>query len=274
MHKKLSVFLVGTSLFLSVAACSSNTKPSASPPAMADTVKMKLTAEETDTLSAERLLGKINPSKEENFVRIPPQYTDKSNIYLHKDAYQAFLRMAEAAAAEGFFLQIISATRTFADQKRIWENKWTGKQKVEGQDLSQTIPDPAQRAMKILEYSSMPGTSRHHWGTDIDLNALNNSYFASGKGLKIYEWMQQHAPSYGFCQVYTEKGPARPHGYNEEKWHWSYIPLAADLLTHYARQISYQDISGFKGAEVAEKINMIPNYVQGIAPACKDWKEE
>ena len=81
------------------------------------------------------------------------------------------------------------------------------------------VPEPVERARMILTYSSMPGTSRHHWGTDMDLNKDNNGYFATGEGLKVYEWLQAHAHEYGFCQPYTPKGPNRPEGYNEEKWH-------------------------------------------------------
>ena len=51
----------------------------------------------------------------------------------------------------------------------------------------------------------MPSTSRHHWGTDIDLNSLNNSYFSSGKGLKEYDWLTTNANHYGFYQVYTDE---------------------------------------------------------------------
>ncbi|NJK84501.1 MAG: M15 family metallopeptidase [Saprospiraceae bacterium] len=47
-----------------------------------------------------------------------------------------------------------------------------------------TTPNPQERALKILKYSSMPGTSRHHWGTDIDLNSFSNSYFEQGEGKK------------------------------------------------------------------------------------------
>ncbi|MFM9004881.1 MAG: D-alanyl-D-alanine carboxypeptidase family protein [Flavobacteriales bacterium] len=43
-----------------------------------------------------------------------------------------------------------------------------------------------------MKFSSMPGTSRHHWGTDIDLNSVEPSYFLSGKGLLIYQWLSAH----------------------------------------------------------------------------------
>ena len=115
--------------------------------------------------------------------------------------------MAQAARQEGIALRIISATRNFAAQQRIWEAKWRGRRKVNGQVLNIMVPNPTQRALKILEYSSMPGTSRHHWGTDIDLNALTNAYFTSGERVKkVYDWLQAHAAEYGFCQVYTEQG--------------------------------------------------------------------
>lgn len=224
-------------------------------------------------LSAEALLGKINPSQDTGFTRIAARYTNKDAIYLRKQAYQDFEYMAAAAAEQGIELQIISATRNFAAQKSIWEAKWNGQRKVSGMNLSQAMPDAKKRALKILEYSSMPGTSRHHWGTDIDLNALNNRFFASGEGKKIYDWLLAHAHEYGFCQVYTEKGADRPDGYNEEKWHWSYMPLASQFLDQYNEKIGYGDLGGFDGDQVAEEIGAIQKYVNGIAPRCKDWKE-
>ena len=119
----------------------------------------------------------------------------------------------------------------------------------------------------------MPGTSRHHWGTDIDLNDLNNEYFATGQGKKVYDWLVEHGAEYGFCQVYTEQGEARPEGYQEEKWHWSYMPLASPFLQQYNKQVSYDDLGGFAGEEAAEQVGAIPKYVNGIAPPCRDWEE-
>lgn len=274
--KNLSVFLISLSLLLSITTCSSQTDSTHVSQNTEDTLQEKTSniANMADNdnleLSHEELLGKVKPWQHAGFTKIQSTYTNKSNIYLRKEAYEAFLQMAEAAAEEGLHLRIISATRNFQDQKWIWESKWTGQRTVDGQKLNQTIPNPAKRALKILEYSAMPGTSRHHWGTDIDLNALNNEYFASGRGKQLYEWLQNNANTYGFCQVYTEKGLERPYGYNEEKWHWSYMPLSSQFLRQYTAKIGYHDISGFKGAEAAEEIAVISKYVEGIAPACKD----
>lgn len=222
-------------------------------------------------LNKQALLGKLNPAQDSSFVLIDTLYTDKPGIYLRKAAYKSFVRMSQAAHQAGISLRIISATRNFASQKRIWEAKWNGQRKVDGQNLSQVIPIPTQRALKILEYSSMPGTSRHHWGTDIDLNALSNSYFASAEGKAEYDWLQENAATYGFCQVYTEQGEDRPDGYQEEKWHWSYMPLAQQFLQQYNAMIHYDDLGGFNGGKVAEEVGAIEKYVNGIAPECRGW---
>lgn len=208
------------------------------------------------------LMGKFSPEGHDDFVLVNAPYTAKQGMYMRKAAFEAFANMWRAAKKDDISLLIISSTRTFEQQKVIWEGKW-GK-------FAQQYPDDAQRALKILEYSSMPGSSRHHWGTDIDLNDLNNEAFeGKGKHRKVYEWLVAHAHEYGFGQPYTPKGPERPYGYNEEKWHWSYLPLAKSYLADYTAQIDDGKIAGFKGADTAKAIQITQRYVGGVAQACK-----
>ena len=164
------------------------------------------------------LLGQFDPKTDSRFVAIDDAISDGGarGGMLRRETYEAFKKMAEAAKKDGVALTIISATRNFEAQKRIWENKWEGKVKVEGKDLT-TVKNTSERARLILLYSSMPGTSRHHWGTDMDLNDLNNEYFERDEGLKIYQWLQENAASYGFCQPYTSKKDGKRTGYEEEK---------------------------------------------------------
>lgn len=217
------------------------------------------------------LTGKFDPAEHPDFVKVADRYTDGDPYLLHRDTYAAFERMHAAARADGVDLKIISATRNFARQKQIWEAKWNGQRLLEGSEKADEVyPDPADRARAILRYSSMPGTSRHHWGTDLDLNALNNDYFTSGTGKQVYEWLTNHAAEYGFCQPYTAKGPQRPNGYEEERWHWSYLPLATRLTDYAATELEDHDISGFAGAEAAPRIGVVENYVLGVNPECKE----
>lgn len=224
----------------------------------------------SEDFTVEYLMGKFDPAEHPDFTKIEPQHRDDRVRYLRKDAYNAFREMYEAALADGVKLRIISATRNFDAQKGIWEAKWTGQRRTTGVDgdITQVLPDAKDRALKILEYSSMPGSSRHHWGTDIDLNNLNNDYFESGEGKKIYAWLRAHAREYGFCQPYSPKGPERPYGYNEERWHWSYVPVAGQLTEMAREKLRDEMISGFQGSEAATRIGIVEKYVLGINPEC------
>ena len=211
------------------------------------------------------LLGHLDYKKDRRFIRVPKAYTKKTALYLHRESYAAFRRLHSAARKEGITLEILSGARSFKEQKWIWERKWKrlSSKKKGGREASLA------RAKKILEYSSIPGTSRHHWGTDLDLNSLQNSYFKKGEGKRLYRWLRQNARNFGFCQVYTKKSKMRPHGYNEESWHWSYLPLARPLARAYLKRILYDDIKGFLGAESAKELNIIRHYVDGVDPSCK-----
>lgn len=205
------------------------------------------------------LMGKISFQNDTNFVPVL-KYTQKGGIYLRKEAYEHFVIMADSAKKAGIYLNIISAGREFNHQKYIWENKWNDKYSY--------ITQPVARAKEILNYSAMPGSSRHHWGTEVDINALNNAYFSTGDGKKLYDWMLNNASRFGFCQVYNNKNDRDFKGYNEERWHWSYLPLSNQMLDDYLKQINYSLINGFKGSETAEELEIINNYVKALNSSC------
>ena len=213
------------------------------------------------------LLGRFEPARHPDFALIAAPLASRAGMYLRRDALDALTTMADAAKRDGVVLRVVSATRNFDAQRAIWDAKWNGTTKVEGRDLS-TERDLVKRTRTILTFSAMPGASRHHWGTDVDLNALTDAYFARGEGAKVYAWLTTHAPTYGFCQPYTAKGEARPLGHEEEKWHWSYRPVSAPLLAAYARRVTADSLRGFAGAE--QGAIAIREYVAGVAAACCD----
>lgn len=227
--------------------------------------------EEQDTThSLSYIMGQFDPSSHPLFSEIEVKYADRTGMYMRTEAYLSFQKMWTHATQDGLKLVIRSATRNFDYQKGIWERKWTGQTGLSDGTKATDLSDPTQRALKILLYSSMPGTSRHHWGTDIDLNSFENKWFESGEGLKLYNWMLAHADTYGFCQVYTAKGNHRPHGYEEEKWHWSYKPLSEPLTKYAEANLQDDMIQNFKGAEVTERISVVQKYVLGIDPKCRE----
>jgi LAS superfamily LD-carboxypeptidase LdcB len=252
--------VLGASLLVFIACSNAETTPPTAMPHAPAAAPKKDSLPANAVVSKEYLLGKFNPAQHPDFVAVGTPFTDKPGMMLRKEAFEAFKNMWESARSAGVSLKIVSSTRNFEQQKAIWEGKW-GR-------FAKDAPEPKDRALKILEYSSMPGSSRHHWGTDIDLNDLNNSAFEhGGKQEKVYEWLAAHAHEFGFCQPYTA---GRPHGYHEEKWHWSYEPLSKPFLAQYKANVTDADIQGFLGANLASEIGAVRYYVLGINQSCAE----
>ncbi len=86
-----------------------------------------------------------------------------------------------------------------------------------------------EREQEVLTASAAPGLSRHHWGTDVDILGLNPVHFVEGGRLHDdWRWLDDHALDYGFFQTYGDPGD-EPYAHMEERWHWSYYPIAQAL---------------------------------------------
>ena len=227
-----------------------------------DIKKVKTNISDNNKITKSFLLGKTNLASSNVFVKLENQYHTKSKMFLEKQTAISFKKMKSAAKKDGISLIIVSGARNYYSQKSIWERKFKNN---ESKGLN-----PLENARKILRYSSMPSTSRHHWGTDIDINSLEPSYFESGQGKREYDWLVKNADRFGFCQVYTDfNNNDRNSGYQNEAWHWSYIPKAKVYLEEYNKRINYNDINGFMGSNLADDLSMISDYVNGISSDCQ-----
>ena len=214
-----------------------------------------------DTNEINHLLGKFDYKKDSSFIFVESKYSCESKTrYLRKETYAKFIEMYDAAKKEGVTLRIFSGTRSFYEQKDIWNKKWA---------KNIVSMDSIAAAKKILLFSSMPSTSRHHWGTDIDINSVEESYFQSGQGENVYNWLKNNASKFNFCQVYDDKKITKRTGYELEKWHWSYMPLSSKYLKRYNELVNYSMINGFAGSNLAKKLNPIELYVNGINKSCQ-----
>lgn len=219
----------------------------------------------TEIQNKDYLLGKFNPAEHPDFVLIKTKYADKAGMYLRKEVYAAFQRMYSAALKDNIKLSIVSATRNFDYQKSIWQQKWNI---IQSKPRKKPYTD-LEIALKILKFSAMPGASRHHWGTDIDICNLNDSYFLTSQGKLIYAWLSQHASEYGFCQTYDIKELTGRTGYNEEKWHWSYQPTSIVFTKMAGELLKNEDLKAFSGCKMANEIDIVNNYILGINNNCK-----
>ncbi|MCC6539680.1 MAG: DUF4157 domain-containing protein [Bryobacterales bacterium] len=157
--------------------------------------------------------------------------------------------------------------RGFKSQKGIWSGKFSGKAtstfgaitqnarkqcpslpasdkewnmgtKSHKQCWTKTLSDN-EKQREILRTSSAPGISRHHWGTDVDLFSTSPEHFEKKGATHFdrYQWLSTHAAEYGFIQSFTATSAKalagttdEKLGYLEERWHWSYWPIAQALL--------------------------------------------
>ena len=216
-------------------------------------------------ISKEILLGKFNPAQDTNFVLIPDHMASNKSMYCHRETFQAYLAMRDSALRDGITLTIVSATRNFNRQKQIWDRKWNSNNAqctMHNAQLKDTTADIC-KVRSIMRYSSMPGTSRHHWGTDLDFISVEPEDWTHGEGLRIYNWLCANAHKFGFFQPYTTD-PART-GYAEERWHWSYAPLSKPYLEAYRQKITAEDITGFSGSYLVDSLGIIQSHVFGIS---------
>lgn len=195
------------------------------------------------------------------------------NKGLHKEALPAWLSLEKAASKEGFSLKIASGFRDFNRQLLIWNNKFSGKSVIKDQDNKtvniDVLPNKA-IINAILLYSALPGASRHHWGTELDVYAENLlpkgqtlqlepwEYQKGGYFYELNNWLQQEAPQHGFSFPYAEfRG-----GVAIEPWHLSYLPLANIYQNELNSTIIHHVISNADMLGKTEVLNQLSTIYQ------------
>lgn len=156
---------------------------------------------------------------------------------LHVHAVVPFMHLRGAALAAGFDLQLVSGFRDFSRQTAIWNGKYSGERPLydaQGRALDAAQLSPPERISAILAWSALPGASRHHWGTDVDIVdaraagadyrvQLNAEEFAAGGPFAPFSaWLEAHAGRFGFFRPF--RGVRS--GVQPEPWHFSFAPLA------------------------------------------------
>lgn len=164
------------------------------------------------------------------------------NQGLQQTAKDAFCKMQEAAQQAHIDLQIASSFRSFERQLHIWQLKWTGKRTLydlHGKPLEFFNLTDEQRLHAILTWSALPGASRHHWGSDLDvydksavdrvghqLELVASEYQQGGPCFALSCWLEQNADRFGFYRPYEKYNG----GVATEPWHISYRPLADEII--------------------------------------------
>jgi LAS superfamily LD-carboxypeptidase LdcB len=174
-------------------------------------------------------------------IDAPPLQEVEPGRLLQPVVAAAYLAMQQAAAADGIRLRIASGWRDFARQQLIIQAKLSGERPVldsHGQRVALDQLQLSEQIHAVLLYSALPGASRHHWGTDLDvwdqaavapdyvLQLTAAEYAPDGPFARLTAWLSQHAGRFGFFRPYRSfRG-----GVAAEPWHLSYRPLAGKYL--------------------------------------------
>ncbi|MBT4790258.1 MAG: M15 family metallopeptidase [Halobacteriovoraceae bacterium] len=172
----------------------------------------------------------------------------KTNDFkLHKDIISPFQALQELAKKEiNADLQIISSFRSYERQKHIWNMKVSGKREIFDDNehpIDITVLQPKEIIQKIMRFSALPGASRHHWGTDIDIYDANeckksdvklthNECIKGGVFEKLHCWIDEKISLNqlgGFYRPYAQDLG----GVALEKWHISYAPISSLYFNQY-----------------------------------------
>lgn len=164
----------------------------------------------------------------------------EDGIVLQSAALGAFAQMRAAAAAAGLDLAVASSFRDFDTQCRIWNAKWRGERPVldsEGRPVDVAAFAEPVRVALILLWSALPGASRHHWGSDLDVydraglragerpQLVPAEYADGGPFARLTAWLDGNMATFGFYRPYArDRGGVRP-----EPWHLSHAPTAVEM---------------------------------------------
>ncbi len=192
---------------------------------------------------------------EEHILELPGHF----GVRMHQSVIQPLQQLIKASQDEGFDLRVASGFRSFDRQLLIWNKKCRGERPVydkQGHEIDIQQCSGVEKIWAILHWSALPGTSRHHWGTDCDiydaaaipagyqLQLHSDEYTVNGLFAPMMEWLSEylqesHAPD--FYRPYMDGSS----GIATELWHLSYRPVASryeqqfslSLLREYLEQL-------------------------------------
>lgn len=203
------------------------------------------------------------------------------NHRLHSKIIDDFLALQNAAKTAGFELTIASSFRDFNRQAMIWNNKFSGRRPVlnkQQQRLDLSALTDIDKCTAIMLYSALPGASRHHLGTDLDifdkaavsddyqLQLTPSEYLPGGPFAALSQWLDTHLAKFGFYRPYKhDLGGVAP-----ELWHISHIQqskLLVDALTEEVlfECINESDLLG-KSAILKNLPTLYKRFVTNVSP--------
>lgn len=199
----------------------------------------------------EQLIG-LDDSK---LVNIKDDPRRMSVLMCDRDAAKALPDLFSDAFDKGFELRIASAYRSFYKQFKIFDDKFKGKRPVldaneNPMDISSLSDE--QKVLEIIRFSSIPGFSRHHFGTDFDIYAVNllpegkqleltaREYQKGNYFYKLGQYLSQNLNKFGFKRPFNGKGTIAL-----EPWHISFSKKADECIDAFPVDFALEYLISF-----------------------------
>lgn len=167
---------------------------------------------------------------------------------LHPRAAEALLALRAEAHGAGIDLKVVSSFRDFQHQAAIWAGKFGGTRRLldrAGREIAREGLDESALIDAILIWSALPGASRHHWGTEIDVidagalpegarpQLVAEEFAPGGCFERLDRWLTANMARFGFFRPYaTDRGGVQP-----EAWHLSYAEVSVSALAVLTREV-------------------------------------
>lgn len=176
-------------------------------------------------------------------------------VRLHRDVAAPYLALCAAGREAGLAISAVSGFRDFERQRQIWNAKYRGERPLldrAGRPLDAAALTPRERVAAILLWSALPGASRHHWGTDLDVidtaalapgeqaHLVPEEFAAQGVFARLNRFLEARAGDFGFYRPYArDAGGVMP-----EPWHLSHMATAQAALAALSPTVLARALSG------------------------------
>lgn len=171
--------------------------------------------------------GVIRDYKPKDMVTVEMSMAAWDDIQIKKEAYDAFTKMFNDAASQGYSFCICSGYRSYEYQQELFENALATQSEAEAH-----------------MFSAYPGRSEHHTGLAIDITSESMDWALSQDFADYPEgrWLDEHCQDYGFILRYPE-GKEDITGYQYEPWHFRYVGMEA-AKEIMSRGITFEEYLG------------------------------
>jgi LAS superfamily LD-carboxypeptidase LdcB len=199
-------------------------------------------------------------------------------ILIHPMMRDSLLHLQKACASEGFDLAVASGFRGLEHQQAIWNRKAQGLQAVLdnfGKPLDFQSLNEQERVLAIMRWSALPGASRHHWGSEIDVynrrakeqvELTPQEVEDTGPMGPFHLFLNEVIDDFEFFRPYEfDLGGVAP-----ERWHLSYAPLSEPCDEAYDRAL-FEEILSSQDIELKKTIlsmsgTLFDQFVKAITP--------